>query len=292
MKIFDKLTRNEIEPKSRSRKSGTDRVIECFLKGRGAAITNIIFGTVSRGYVDGKLLPSGITFDNCVFNYVSFGDISECTFKNCHFNKCNIHSMRDVTMENCSGCDSEVSCSYGVSMLSGTCSFSNCYGIRFYGSIDPDAVIKSVNFPDFDKLVARLEQERIEIEEAKRKNKELRKFVKYGYKVVNAPVLVKLSFPDEAEIVNLDKDKSRASKAFVESVHVINDFGAEGVSNYAYSPSCNYVVGQEVYPDSFNSNPNVDCGHGIHFCKDIEKLSEYGSVNNNQIKSIKKMLNL
>lgn len=292
MKIFDKLTRNEIEPQSRSRKSGTDRVIECFLKGRGAVITNVIFGTVSRGYVDGSLLPAGITFDNCVFNYVSFGDLSECTFKNCHFNKCNIHSMRDITMENCSGCDSEVNCSYGTPMLSGTCSFSNCYGIRFYGYIDTGTIIKLVNFPELDKLVARLEQEKIEAEEAKRKNEELRKSVKYGYKVVKASVLVKLSFPDDAEVVNLDKDKSRASKAFVESVHVINDFGAEGVSNYAYSPHCEYIVGQEVYPDRFDASPAVDCGHGIHFCKDIEKLTEYGNLNGNQIESIKKMLNL
>jgi hypothetical protein len=293
MKIFDKNSGNEIKPRLRSKISGTNRVIECTLK--GPDITNVIFGATSRGIIDGREIPDGISFDNCVFNYVDFETISECTFKNCHFNKCLFTSMRNVVLENCTGYFSKVKNYYSniVPILSGNCSFINCNGLEFDGYIDfDDTVIKSINCPDLDIALTRSEQRRKEYEEIIRKTKELRKSIKYGYKVVTAPVLVKLSFPEEAEIVNLDKDKSRANMAFVEAVYIVNDFGREGVTNRSYLPSCNYEVGKLVVPDSYDPNPNNLCGHGIHFCKDIESLSEHSYVDIDQIKNIKKKLNL
>lgn len=284
MKIFDRITNKEILPRVKSRSVGTDRVIECFLNTRGAEITNIIFGSTSRGYVDGEGLPRNIVFNGCKFNYVYFINMSDCTFINCEFYKCEfVGNMSSIIMRDCSGTESVTDYS---GFISGNCEFTNCNGIFFNGGISSDANIVANNTPALEKLLARIEENRRLAEEARLKSLELRKSIKYGYKVVSAPVLVKLSFPDEAELVNLDKDKSRASVAMVESVHVINDFGAEGVTNRQYN-RCEYRVGELVFPDSYDPNPNQDCGHGIHFCKDIESLQEYGSLTSEQIESIK-----
>lgn len=283
MKIFDRTTGNEIFPRTKSRSAGTDRVIECFLKTRGDDITNIIFGATSRGCINGGDLPRNLVFNGCKFNYVSFDKMSDCTFINCNFEKCTFIGLTNVTMKDCTGFDSDVGYS---SAISGKCEFTNCHGIRFDCNVSPDVELILNDTPALDELLKYIEERKRLAEEARLRNLELRKSVKYGYKVVTAPVLVKLSFPDYAELVNLDKDKSRASVAMVESVHVVNDFGAEGVTNRSYKP-CRYEVGQLVYPDSYDPDPNQDCGHGIHFCKDIESLQEYGSLTSEQIESIK-----
>ncbi len=284
MKIFDRTTNKEILPRVKSRSAGTDRVIECFLKTRGAEISNIIFGSTSRGYVDGEGLPRNIVFNGCKFNYVCFCRISDCTFINCEFYKCEFReNLSNITMRDCSGTGSIADCS---SYISGNCEFTDCDGIIFSGRVDLDANVVAKNTPSLERLLASIEKQRKLTEESRLKSLELRKSVKYGYKVVNAPVLVKLSFPDDAELVNLDKDKSRASVAMVESIHVINDFGAEGVTNRQYK-RCEYRVGELVFPDRYDPNPNQDCGHGIHFCKNIENLREYGSLTSEQIESIK-----
>lgn len=285
MKIFDRTTGLEIFPRIKSRSAGTDRVIECFLKTRGEDITDITFGVTSRGCINGKILPKNVVFNRCKFCYVDFNEMSDCTFINCDFVNCDFLGLANVTMKDCNGFGSLVS-----KTISGKCEFTNCCGIQFNYknsiNVPHDADIISNNTPALDKLLKFIEEKKRLAEEARLKNLELRKSVKCGYKVVNAPVLVKLSFPDEAEIVNLDKAKSRASVAMVESVHIINDFGAEGVTNRSYKP-CRYEVGQLVYPDSYDPNPDQDCGHGIHFCKNIEDLREYGNLTSKQIESIK-----
>lgn len=288
MKIFDRKTNQEILPKIKSRSAGTDRVIECFLNVRGGNITDIIFGSTSRGYIEGEGLPRKIAFVNCCFKYVTFRNLSDCSFINCVFDKCEFYSVSDITMKNCNGncCSQFYNSNYTTYSISGTCVFENCCGMYFNENIDPNTNITVKNTPELTKLLDGLEEKRRLAEEARLKNLELRKSIKYGWKVVNAPVLVKLSFPDDAELVNLDKDKSRASVAVVESIHVVNDFGAEGVTNRAYS-KCRYKVGERVYPDYFDSNPNQDCGHGIHFCLDIDNLKEYGNLTSQQVESIK-----
>jgi hypothetical protein len=290
MTIIDRNTGIEIKPNSYRRVSGTDRIIECLLNGTN--IIDIIFGTTSRGIIDWKEIPSEVIFNNCTFNYVTFKTVSNCTFKNCYFKKCEFYSMKDVILENCTGISSELYNSDDLFMLLGNCSFTDCSGLTFMGQIDPNAIIKSTNCPNLNKALDKVEQFKKYIEDKKRESNELRKYIKYGYKVVNAPVLVKLSFPDEADIINLDRDKSRASMAFVEDVYPINYFEGKGVTNTEYEPFCNYEVGKIVYPDSFNINPDEECGHGIHFCKDIENLTKYACLNSDQIKSIKKMLNM
>lgn len=286
MKIFDKKTNQEILPRTKSRSAGTDRVIECFLNTRGGDISSIIFGSTSRGSVDGSALPRNLVFKDCRFNYIHFDGLSDCTFIDCTFNKCNLRGLTNVTMKDCVGMCSEVLNGSSGFTLAGTCEFDNCHGLWFAGRFDPNIDLTVHDTPGLLELLSKLEEQKRLAEEARLKNLELRKSIKHGYKVVNAPVLVKLSFPDDAELVNLDKDKSRASVAMVESIHVINDLGVEGVVNSSYK-RCEYRVGELVYPDSFDNNPNQDCGHGIHFCKDLESLAEYGGINSNQIESLK-----
>lgn len=60
MRIFDRITNKEILPRVKSRSTGTDRVIECFLNTQGKDITNIRFGVVSRGRINGINLPDNI----------------------------------------------------------------------------------------------------------------------------------------------------------------------------------------------------------------------------------------
>lgn len=283
MKIFDRTTDTEIFPRTKLKSAGTDRVIECFLKTQGDDIINIIFGTTSRGCINGGNLPRNLVFNGCEFNYVNFKKMSDCTFINCNFKKCTFIGLTNVTMKDCTGFDSDINYS---SIISGKCEFTNCHGIRFDCNVSPDIELTFNNTPALDELLEHIEERKRVVEEARLRNLELRKSVKYGYKIIIAPVLVKLSFPDDAELVNLDKDKSRASVARVESIHVVNDFGAEGVTNESYKP-CRYEVGQLVYPDSYDPDPDQNCGHGIHFCKDIESLQEYGSLTSKQIKSIK-----
>lgn len=115
----------------------------------------------------------------------------------------------------------------------------------------------------------KLEQERLV--------KEFRESKKYGYKIVEARFLVKLSFPEDAELVNVNEDKSRADKAFVESVKLLKEFDGGGVTNYDYSIA-NYRVGEEIYPDYFDDDVNNKCGHGIHFCVDPEYLERHFSL--------------
>lgn len=286
MKIFDRKTNQEILPRTKSRLAGTDRVIECCLNAHGGDISGIIFGSTSRSSIDGSALPCNLVFKDCRFNYIYFYGLSDCTFIDCTFNKCNLKGLTSITMKNCTGIDSGVSNgSFGFT-LAGTCEFDNCHGLWFEGIFDPNIDLRVRDTPDLLKLLPELEKQRRLAKKARLRNLELRKSIKHGYKVVNAPVLVKLSFPDDAELINLDKDKSRASVAMVESIHVINDMGVEGVVNNSYK-RCEYRVGELVYPDSFDDNPNQDCGHGIHFCKDLKSLAKYGDLNSNQIESLK-----
>lgn len=294
MKIFDRTTNKEILSKSRSKTTGTDRVIECLLRTKGEPIHNIIFGKLSVGKINWESIPENIVFEECIFNHVTFMFPTKVTFINCEFYKCTFTPfIRDITIRNCKGDLNKVSSEIGHfndSIIYGVCEFINCSGIKFYGTIDPDSKLIVENSPELNSEIERLEKTKKDIEEHRLKNLELRKFIKYGYKIVDVPVLVKLSFPDEAEIVNLDKDKSRASMARVESVHIINDFGTEGVTNNQYY-RCDYKVGEIAYPDSFDKNYKNDCGHGIHFCKDFQDLDKYSCLTYNQMEHIKSIIN-
>lgn len=286
MKIFDKTTGNEIDLINR-KVNGSNRVNKLACDGNGI-IKDIIFGSTSRGIIDHDKIYYKPTFENCEFNYVNFINIDGYTFKNCVFNNCELIDSSNITLDSCSGNHTDIVPSeYNLGNLKGTCTFINCDGFSFVGSCAPDAIVTAKDSPNAAWFLDKMESIKKLREESLRKNEELRKQFKYGYKIVNARILVKLSFPDDAQLVKLDYEKSRASKAYVESIQILNDFGGEGVTNHENGPDTNYEVGQFVYPDSFDEDPNETCGHGIHFCTDINKLKFYGNVTEQELKNIK-----
>ena len=261
------------------------------LKSKGGPICNIIFGKSAIGWIHGKSIPEGIVFKECIFNRVFFGELTKVTFINCEFYTCTFRTfIKDIVMRDCKGASNVVNSSYPNDNIYGVCEFINCSGIRFNGNINIDAKLTVENTPELDSLIDDLEEVKRKIEKDRLKNLELRKPLKYGYKIVYTPVLVKLSFPDETEFVNLDKEKSRANMAMVESIHIINEFGSEGVTNHKYK-RCDYKVGEIVYPDSFDRNPEEYCGHGIHFYTDIQDLCNLQRLTDKQIESVKSIIN-
>lgn len=273
MKIFDNKTNNEIISLS-YRTTGTDRVLDCVLQ--FGTIKDITFGSTARGTIKDLNLNKPIVFENCFFNYVTFMRVQNCVFINCSFKNCEIHNSANITLK---GCTSQLTTING---MSGKWVVENCSSFIFGGygwNSGSDIVVKTDGSCHSLNSVLEMHQKQLaEQEEARRKSEELRKSIKYGYKVVQAPVLIKLSFPEDAELINLDKSKSRASKAYVEAIKVLNDFNGEGVTNKAYHPYCDYQVGKMVYPDSFNASPSESCGHGIHFCKNLEDIPNYAPV--------------
>ena len=43
----------------------------------------------------------------------------------------------------------------------------------------------------------------------------------------------------------------------------------------SYSPAVTYVVGEMVYPDSFDENRWNECSHGIHFFINKQNAIDY-----------------
>lgn len=286
MKIFDRQTCNEIQSRT-SRVSGSDHVRDQLV--RHGSIKNIIFGSSARGTIADIAYKSQTVFENCKFNYVTFQRLANCAFINCEFYKCEFYNSDDLKFDSCFTLADHVD----LHNVTGAIEFYNCpnLSVFFYGcyygnmvkrpQIVSDGSCKAVE-EYLDKIKEQLEKE----EEARILNDKIRAGLAYGYKVVSANVLVKLSFPQDAELVNLDKRKSRASKAFVESVRIINDFKGEGVTNMCYAP-LDYKVGEVVVPDNFDPNPNQDCGHGIHFCKEIKDLPNYTTISYKQAEYLK-----
>lgn len=235
-------------------------------------IKDLQFGTSSRGTI--KELD-GITFEGCTFRYVTFSEITKVNFTNCTFYKCVFNDGSDtLNFESCYG-DIEFDRWSKFNIIN----FDKCdFQVECLQRLTNFNELNITDSPSLDSIKQRLEQQQLEYLKKLEEEKELRAKLKYGYKVVYAPVLVKLSFPDDAELVNLKLSKSRASKAFVESVTMLKHFEGDGVTNYSYSDMLNYKVGEVVYPDKFDNNTNETCGHGIHFCVHPGDIPGYVSL--------------
>ena len=243
-----------------------------FLTLNSNIIKDLEFGTTSRGNIRNI---QDVIFENCNFNYVTFINIRKSSFKNCQFFKCEFTEFVDeVDFDNCHGdihLISMYNSYFGIINIT-KCDFS------VNASYNQLKLANIVDSPILIPIQEKIEQLRLEYERELEENRKLRDSLKYGYKVIYTPVLVKLSFPKDAEIVNLNKQKSRANKAKVESITIIKGFDGEGVTNYNYLDHLGYKVGEIIYPDAFDGNPNEDCGHGIHFCVNPKHLSQYATV--------------
>lgn len=244
-----------------------------FLTLNSNTIKDLEFGTTSRGIIRDT---QNVIFENCNFNYVTFADIRKASFKNCHFFiKCEFAVYVDeIDFDNCHG-DIHLLSEYRSYF--GKMNITSC-DFNVNASYTQLKLANIVDSPSLNPIQEKIEQLRLEYELELEENRKLRESLKYGYKVVYAPILVKLSFPTDAELINLNKSKSRASKAKVESISIIKGFDGEGVTNYNYPDHLNYKIGEIIYPDSFDDNPNEDCGHGIHFCVNPKNLSCYNTI--------------
>ena len=252
--------------------NATGTKIVQFLTLNSDVIKDLEFGTTARGNISDI---QDITFENCSFNYVSFVNVRKTTFKNCQFFKCEFSAFIDeVDFDTCHG-DIHLISMYNSYF--GVINITNC-DFSVNASYNQLKLANIVDSPVLIPIQEKIEKLRLEHERELEENRKLRDSLKYGYKVVYTPVLIKLSFPKDAEIVNLNKQKSRANKAKVESITIIKGFDGEGVTNYNYLDHLGYKVGEIVYPDAFDSNPNEDCGHGIHFCVNPKHLSQYATV--------------
>lgn len=265
MIVIDKNTQERLGIDS----SGT-KIVK-FLTINSKTIKNLQFGTSSRGTI--KELD-GITFEGCTFRYVTFSEVIKVNFTNCVFYKCMFDDGDTLNFESCYG-DFEFNGWSKYNILN----IDKCdFRIEYMQRLTNFNKLNITDSPSLDSIKQQLEQQHLEYLKKLEEEKELRANLKYGYKVVFTPVLVKLSFPDDAELVNLKLSKSRASKAFVESVTMIKDFEGEGVTNYSYSNKLNYKVGEVVYPDRFDCDTNETCGHGIHFCVNPSNIPGYASL--------------
>ena len=243
-----------------------------FLTLNSNTIKDLEFGTTARGNIRDI---RDIIFENCNFNYVTFINVRKVSFKNCQFSKCEFSVFVDeVDFDNCHG---DIHLLPEYSSYFGILNITNC-DFNINASYNQLRLANIVDSPLLIPIQEKIEQLRLEYEQELEESRKLRDSIKYGYKVIYAPVLVRLSFPKDAEIVNLNKQKSRADKAKVESVSIIKGFDGEGVTNYNYADRLSYKVGEIVYPDSFDNNPKEDCGHGIHFCVNPKNLSHYATI--------------
>ena len=88
--------------------------------------------------------------------------------------------------------------------------------------------------------------------------------------------LVKLEIPEDARRCSCTSQKCRCDKAKVLGItNLDTNESVSEIKNTSYSPAITYVVGEMVYPDSFNENRWDECSHGIHFFINKQNAIDY-----------------
>ena len=79
--------------------------------------------------------------------------------------------------------------------------------------------------------------------------------------------LIMLEIPDDAKRCSATSQKCRCDKARVLGItDLYTNESISGIENTSYYPVVTtYVVGEMVYPDSFDEDRWNECSHGIHF---------------------------
>ena len=87
--------------------------------------------------------------------------------------------------------------------------------------------------------------------------------------------LVQLEIPEDARRQSAIGTKCRCDKAKVLGiVDLETNESQERVTNNEYAP-LDYIVGEMVYPDSFDDNRWDECSHGIHFFINKQEAINY-----------------
>ena len=96
-----------------------------------------------------------------------------------------------------------------------------------------------------------------------------------GWKKVNN-CLVMLEIPEDARRCSRTSQKCRCDKAKVLGItNLETNESVSEIKNTSYSPAVTYVVGEMVYPDSFDENRWNECSHGIHFFINKQNAIDY-----------------
>ena len=95
-----------------------------------------------------------------------------------------------------------------------------------------------------------------------------------GWKKVNNK-LVQLLITSDAKRSSATSNKCRCDKAKVLKITDIDGNNPiSSVTNYSYAKT-QYVVGEMVYPDSFDEDRWNECSHGIHFFINKQEAINY-----------------
>ena len=96
-----------------------------------------------------------------------------------------------------------------------------------------------------------------------------------GWKKVNN-CLVMLEIPEDARRCSCTSQKCRCDKAKVLGItNLDTNESVSEIKNTSYSTAVTYVVGEMVYPDSFDENRWNECSHGIHFFINKQNAIDY-----------------
>ena len=89
-----------------------------------------------------------------------------------------------------------------------------------------------------------------------------------GWKKVKNNYLVKLRIPASAKRCSATTGKCRASAAKVLGIYTLDGKKTNKKNILCMNqilPEIDYIVGETIYPDSFDENRWHECSHGIHF---------------------------
>ena len=96
-----------------------------------------------------------------------------------------------------------------------------------------------------------------------------------GWKKVDN-CLIMLEIPEDARRCSCTSQKCRCDKAKVLGItNLDTNESVLEIKNTSYSPAVTYVVGEMVYPDSFDENRWEECSHGIHFFINKQNAIDY-----------------
>ena len=88
--------------------------------------------------------------------------------------------------------------------------------------------------------------------------------------------LVMLEIPEDARRCSCTSQKCRCDKAKVLGItNLDTNESVSEIKNTSYFPAVTYVVGEMVYPDSFDENRWNECSHGIHFFINKQNAIDY-----------------
>ena len=94
-----------------------------------------------------------------------------------------------------------------------------------------------------------------------------------AWKKCQPSLIVKLLIPEDAKRSSATTRKCRASKAIVLE---IQDIEGNKIDSVAYGhDKFEYIVGETVYPDSFDEDRWNECSNGIHFFINRQEAVDY-----------------